>query len=50
VKNAEKLNRNQKEFLSSKGLNPCIHLIVKNLPDFYGLFNTVTKVAFILWR
>jgi len=50
VKNAKNLSRKQKEFLSDKGLDPSIHLIVKNLPDFYEFFNTVTKVTFKIWR
>jgi hypothetical protein len=50
VKNAKNLSRKQKEFLSDKGLDPGIHLIVKNLPDFYQFYNKVTQVKFILWR
>jgi len=50
MKNAKKLNRTQKKFLSDEGLNPNIHLIVKNHPDFYEFFNTVTKVNFKIWR
>ena len=50
MKNAKKLSRAQKKFLSDKGLDPSIHLIVKNLPDFYEFFNTVTKVTFKIWR
>jgi len=50
VKNAKNLNRKQKEFLSGKGLDPDIHSIVKNLPDFYEFYNKVTKVTFKLWR
>jgi hypothetical protein len=56
VKNAKNLSRKQKEFLIEKGLDPSIHLIVKNLPDFYDFYdfyefyNKVTRVTFIYWR
>ena len=50
MKNANKLSRKQKEFLSDKGLDPGIHLIVKNHPDFYDFYNTVTKVTFKIWK
>lgn len=50
MKNAKNLSRKQKEFLIEKGLDPSIHLIVKNLPDFYEFYNKVTKVTFKFWR
>ena len=50
MKNAKKLTRKQKEFLKGKRLDPSIHLIVKNLPEFYQFYNKVTGVTFKLWR
>lgn len=50
MKNAKKLSRAQKKFLSNKGLNPSIHMIVKNASDFYEFYNKVTGVTFIEWR
>lgn len=50
MKNAKKLSRKQKDFLSEKGFDPSIHMIVKNLPDFYEFYNKVTGVTFIEWR
>lgn len=50
MKNPKKLTREQKKFLKDKGLDPSIHLIVKNLPDFYEFYNKVTGVVFKIWR
>jgi hypothetical protein len=50
VKYAKKLSRVQKEFLSCKGLDTGIHMIIKNLPDFYEFYNKVTGVTFKYWR
>lgn len=50
MKNPKKPNLQQKKFLESKGLDPKIHKVVKNHPDFYDFYNTVTGVVFKVWR
>lgn len=50
MKNAKRLTRIQKKFLSSKGLDPKIHKVVKNTPEYYEFLNTETCVTFKEWR
>ena len=50
MKNVKNLTREQKKFLISKGLDPRIHGIIKNHPDFFEFYNKVTGVAFKIWR
>lgn len=50
MKNPKKLTRNQKRYLSSKGMDPKIHKVIKNTPDYYEFLNTVTGVTFKEWR
>ncbi|ENZ31886.1 MULTISPECIES: DUF6906 family protein [Clostridium] len=50
MKNIKNLTLRQKKFLESKGLDPNIHGIVKNHPEFFEFYNKVTGVTFKLWR
>lgn len=50
MKNPKKLTRNQKRYLSGKGIDPSIHKIIRNTPDYYEFLNTVTGVTFKEWR
>lgn len=50
MKNIKNLTLRQKKFLESKGLDPNIHGIVKNHPEFFEFYNKVTGVTLKLSR
>ena len=50
MKNIKNLTLRQRKFLESKGLDPNMHGIIKNHPDFFEFYNKVTGVIFKIWR
>jgi hypothetical protein len=50
MKNAKKLTRQQKKFLSSKGYEVSCYLVVKNTPDCLVILNKETGQTEEVWR